>query len=307
MKLIEKFKKKVLNSQNSFVIDHSEKNINKTCYFVQGVVGKAQYVYGCCNYNDNKFYSDIDLELKLVAIIRDNKIYIWDEYFFTGWWDKYELQLLENVFLLEEIVKRANGYVKNVVFSEFYLKLEIPGDVAVNVELCQAKARRIIFSGKDKADVPECGNLFIQQDIANMLCGFIDFDKEVIKKLEMKKNQWMQKKAVNTKIQELIEKQGTVLPWEKEIADRLLAAGAKMVTAEFESEDKKATAKICPDIIINKMITGDSFSYWDFSTGKSGMELFKELGIDNRLKECLTCRNINKIMYRGNILYTKVY
>lgn len=82
MRLIEKFKEKVLNSQNSFVIEDCEKNTSRICYFVQGIVGKARYVYGCYHNNDNRFYSDTELELKLLAIVRDSKIYVLDEYFF---------------------------------------------------------------------------------------------------------------------------------------------------------------------------------------------------------------------------------
>lgn len=229
----------------------------------------------------------------------------WMSIFFIRWWDKYGLSMPEDVFLFEEIVKQANSYVKNKVFPEFYSNLEIPSGVTVNTEQRLANARSIIFSGKDRIDIPECDDFFTTQDIANMLCGFIDFGKESVKRLLEEKERWINKKAVNTKIQELIEKQGTVLPWEKEIADKLLAVGAKVVNVEFKSGDKKATAKICPDIIINKMITKYSFSYWDFSTNKSGRKLFEDLDINNRLEKCLTCRNINKIMYRGKILYTK--
>ena len=50
MKLIEKFRTEVLNSQDSFVITESGESGYKTRYFVQGNVGEARYVYGCYCY-----------------------------------------------------------------------------------------------------------------------------------------------------------------------------------------------------------------------------------------------------------------
>lgn len=82
MSLIEKFKEKVLNSQDSFVITDSRKGSYRVYYFVQGNVGKARYVYGYCSYRNANFCSGIKNELKLLAIIRDGKIYVCDEFFF---------------------------------------------------------------------------------------------------------------------------------------------------------------------------------------------------------------------------------
>ncbi len=65
MKLIEKFKTEVLNSQDSFVITEPGESGYKTRYFVQGNIGEARYVYGCYGYNSANFYSDINRKLDL--------------------------------------------------------------------------------------------------------------------------------------------------------------------------------------------------------------------------------------------------
>ncbi len=114
-------------------------------------------------------------------------------------------------------------------------------------------------------------------------------------------------KTIDAKIQELIKSPETALPWERVIADRLRGLNAKMVIAEFEMEGKKSSAKICPGIIINKMISESYFDYYNFMTGKKGQELFKNLGVESYLlsKRILTCKNIRKIMYKGKVLYER--
>lgn len=310
MKLIEKFRTEVLNSQDSFVITESGESGYKTRYFVQGNVGEARYVYGCYGYNSANFYSDINKKLDFIAIVRDNKIYIYDEFFFNLWQHNNKIQLPGNVYMFTDILKSANNYVRNVIFPKFYSGLEISDDVKINLNYCIVSARRIIFSGADSTEntgVPEYHDIFNEQDIASILCGFIDFGKESVKRLLEEKKQWINEKATDTKIQELIENPETVLSWEKAIADGLRGINAKTVLAEFEMGGKKSAAKICPDTIINKMAGNGYFDYYNFLTDKKGKELLEELGIDDKTgdKKYLTCKDIRKIVYRGKALYVR--
>lgn len=308
MKLIEEFREKVLNSQGSFVIIEPEKNGGKIFYFVQGNVGKARYVYGCQGYKNINFYSDISRELELLAIVLGSRIYVCDGFPFNAQlYNADGIPLPEGVFRFADIVKRANDYVRDVVFPEFYSNLEVYYKTDINPEYCRTAARRIIFSGMGGVGVPVYMDMFNAQDIADVLCGFMDFDKETRKRLEKEKDQWVRKKTIDAKIQELIASPETALPWERVIADRLRDLNAKMVTAEFEMEGKKSSAKICPGIIINKMISESYFDYYNFITGKKGQELFKNLGVESYLlsKRILTCKNICKIMYKGKVLYER--
>lgn len=63
-------------------------------------------------------------------------------------------------------------------------------------------ARRIIFSGADSIEstgVPEYHNIFNEHDIVGMLCGFIDFGKESVKRLLEEKERWINEKALAQK------------------------------------------------------------------------------------------------------------
>lgn len=308
MSLIEKFKEKVLNSQDSFVITDSRKGSYRVYYFVQGNAGKARYVYGYYSYRNANFCSGIKNELKLLAIIRDGKIYVCDEFFFDIWQCEYNGILLpEAVFKFTGIVRRANDYVRDVVFPEFYSGLEVCEDADIDLDRYVPAARKIIFFGMDSAGIPEYQDMFSEQDIADMLCGFMDFDKETGKRLGEEKDKWLKKKAINMKIQELIESPEIALPCEKAIADGLRSVTAKMVVAEFKVGDKKSAAKICPDIIINKMISNNYFDYYNFITDKKGLELFEELDVDINFgsKKSLTCNDISKITYGRKELYVR--
>ena len=99
-----------------------------------------------------------------------------------------DIPLPEGVFQFTDIVKRANNYVRNVVFPEFYSRLEICDSAGVNLNQCITDARRIIFSGIDSTDVPRYTDMFNEQDIADMLCGFMDFVKETGKRQLMQKS-----------------------------------------------------------------------------------------------------------------------
>lgn len=216
-----------------------------------------------------------------------------------------------NVYRFTDILKSANNYVRNVVFPKFYSGLEISDDVKINLNYCIVSARRITLSGEDSTEstgVPEYHDMFNEQDIAVMLCGFIDFGKESVKRLLEEKEHWINEKATDTKIQELIENPETVLSWEKAIADGLRGVNAKTVLAEFETCGKKSAAKTCSDAIINKMAGNGYFDYYNFLTDKKGRELLEELVIDDKTEDekYLTCKDISKIMYIGKALYVRI-
>lgn len=308
MVLIEEFKEKVLDSQGSFVITEPGKDCARICYFVQGIVGKARYVYGCYGYRNINFYSGMDVAPELIAIVLDNKIYIYNGSFFNVWHYRTKgIPLPEDILMFTDIVGSANSYVRDVAFPKFYSNHKICDSTEINLDHCLAAARMAVFSGGDSYGVPEYHDMFKEQDIADMMCGFMDFNKEVTKRLKEEKNQWTRSKIINIKIQELTENPEIVMSWEKAIADGLRSVNAKLVTAEFELYGKKSAAKICPDTIIKKMVDDDYFDYYNFSTDKRGRELLKELGAGSSLwsENLLTCKDISKIEYRGKILYSR--
>lgn len=312
MKLIDKFANKVLNENGSFTItinNDGEDTLNY--YFLQNNVGKARYIYGAKSWNDNKLYSNVNLKLKLVAIVSDENIYIVDEIFLQVY-KRYvyeEILLPENTIIFDEFVKDKNEYVSNVIFTDFYNALEVE-DVTNErtVEECKKRAREYFFS-KDLTALYEdekIGKIFTARDIANVLCGFISIEEESKKRLDREKRDWISKKSINEKIRSLMSDSETIFDWEIEIAEGLRSVDAKTVNVEFEMNGKRASGKVNPDAIIRALKTNGNFSEYDFKVIKQGDKVLEDLGAGGYWsKNPLRCKHINKITYGKKELYVK--
>lgn len=315
MRLIEKFAEEVFKNNGSFTIKMSRDNKedgNKTYHFLQDEVGKARYVYGFSNYWNEDFYAQLDAKPKIIAIVSDENIYVLDVFFLDIYvYGNDKVTLPNNVFILEEYTAEQNENISNTIFHEFYNKLGTDENSITDSEKeLKEKARSYIFS--KSADLPnvELKPLLNVQDIAHILCGFTDFEKEVKERLNKDKEQWIRKKSTDKKIKSLMENSETAACYEIEIADGIRSVEAKTVTVEFELNGKVVSAKINPDIIIRKMVQNDYFSGYDFEIAKRGDELIKGLGAStwrsgNNGNELLTCKNISKITYGKKELYVR--
>lgn len=312
MSLIEKFAEEVFKSENSFTIAITENVRDKRMYhFIKDNVNKATYVYGISCYSDPNYYGKLDCKNKVVAILREGKIYVVDIFFFDIYRYKEDVVLPNNVLVLNDYTAKQDEYISNTIFPEFYNGLETDDSfIAESDRELKKDARRFLFS--NTADLPkvELKPMFNKQDVAYILCGFINFDEEVSKRLNDSKEQWVRKKSTDKKIKSLMENPETVASYEIEIADGIRIVEAKTVTAEFELNGKIASAKISPNTIIRKMVENDYFSGYDFEIAKRGDELIKELGAStwrygNNGEELLTCKNITKITYGKKELYVR--
>lgn len=308
MKLIEKFAEEVFNKEGSFTIEipHSNKDGNKTYHFLQDKVGKARYVYGISNYWDVNFYAQLDTKPKVIAIVAEGKIYVVDIIFLEIYsYRNDKVVLPDNVIILNEYTAEQDKYVSDTIFSEFYDKLEIDENAIEESEKSlKEKARLFMFSRNIGLPNVELKPIFNEQDIAYILCGFTDFDKEVNERLNSNKNQWIRKKSTDKKIKDLMESSEIVTDWEMAIASGIREVEAKTVTVEFEFNEKIASAKINPETIIRKMIDSDYFSEYDFEITKRGKELIKELGAEKwGSNNTLKCEHIVKITYGRKELY----
>lgn len=314
MRLIEKFTEEVFKNKGSFTIKipHDNKEGYKTYHFLQDEVGKARYVYGFSDYYHDDFYAQLDVKPKIIAIVSDGNIYVLDVFFLDIYvYGNDKVTLPKNVFILGEYTAEQNENISNTIFPEFYNKLKTDENSITDSEKeLKEKARNFIFS--KSADLPnvELKPLLNVQDIAHILCGFTDFEKEVKERLDRDKEQWIRKKSTNKKIKSLMENSETAACYEIEIADGIRSVRAKTVTVEFELNGKIASAKINPDTIIRKMIQDDYFSGYDFEIAKRGDELIEKLGARkwrsiNNDNELLTCKNIIKITYGKKELYVR--
>lgn len=312
MSLIEKFAKEVFKSENSFTIAITENVRDKRMYhFIKDNVNKATYVYGISYYSDPNYYGKLDCKNKVVAILREGKIYVVDIFFFDIYRYKEDVVLPDNVFVLNDYTAKQDEYISNTIFPEFYNGLETNDSfIAESDRELKKKARGFLFSKTIGLPKIELKPMFNEQDVAYILCGFINFDEEVSKRLNDSKEQWIRKKTTDKKIKSLMENPETVASYEIEIADGIRSVEAKTVTVEFELNGKISSAKISPNTIIRKMVENDYFSGYDFEIAKRGDELIKGLGAStwrsgNNGNELLTCKNITRITYGKKELYVR--
>lgn len=316
MSLIVEFTEKVLNTEDSFSISlkHKEDSKDISCYFfIQGKVGNARYVYGINSWNDDTFYAGIDKKPELVAIVCDNTVYIVDEIFLKTY--RYfggvnTIELPANVRRFDEVVTEMNRYAIDKYFSEFYESLEseeITEEYVLND--CKKKAREYLFAKEQltvfEDEVP--ANIFTTDDIAKIICGFMNMEEETNRRLIEKKDKWVDVKSISGKIREYMKLPDTVLDWEMDIAGGLRSIDAKTVTVEFEMNGKKASGKISPRVIRNALETNDYFCSFNFEVCKQGEALIKALnaGQHHWDDNVLRCTHITKITYGKKVLYER--
>ncbi|MFG6378293.1 MAG: hypothetical protein K1W19_08270 [Lachnospiraceae bacterium] len=158
-----------------------------------------------------------------------------------------------------------------------------------------------------KIDKVELAPIFNKQDIADIICGSVDFQEETERRLNSDREEWVREKSINKKIREYVDNFEVAPIWEQKIADGIASIEAKTVTVEFELNGRKASAKIDPEIIIRKMVNNDYFMEYDFEIVKRGDELIKKLKVKEwgETENVLRCRNITKITYGRKELYVR--
>lgn len=313
MRLIDEFVERALNYNGSFDINIKErKQKDITNYhFLQSNVGKARYIYGMRSWNDEKFYSKVDLKPELVAIVSEGIVYIVDEIFLQvyRWCNQEEALLPENTKRFDEVVKETNEYVSNIIFVGFYNTLDIEEITDENtIAECRKRARDYLFSKEPTVlfEDEKLDEIFNMRDIANALCGFMDIETEAKDRLEKRKSEWISKKSTNEKIRKLMQDDETAFDWEIAIAEGLRSVDVKTVVVEFELNGKRASGKINPDTIIRALKTNDNFSGYDFEVAKHGDKLLEDLGAGDHWSEnALRCKHIVKITYGKKELYVR--
>lgn len=306
MNLIEEFIKVVKNNEKSFslTIKNNRVTNEKHFSFMQCEVGKARYIYGDYDFYDNNFHSKLDLKPELVAIVVNDIIYITDAFFFDVYRNEDifsdKLQLLSS--------DKENEYIKEVMFPEFYNSLQINEiESKDSIKSLELKAREILLSKNPQVQMPTKDSIFDLQDIANALCGFIDLKEEGKRRLDEQKDKWVSIKSTNEKIKALMLIPDIVKDWELKIAEGLRSVDAKTVFVEFELNDRRASAKINPSVILNKISDNDCFLDYDFQISKHGSELIKKLGAGNWHSDenSLRCKDITKITFGKKTLYER--
>lgn len=313
MSLIDIFAEKALSIDGSFDITIKEGKRDITNYhFLQGNVGKAKYVYGAKTWNNENFAANMDLKPALVAIIAEDIIYVVDDFFLQtyNYGGQKENILPSCVKNFYDYAKEQNTYASEVVFAKFYEDLDAM-EIADEdtMDDCKDTARTFLLSKNPvtpyEEAVPE--NMLKENDVAKILCGLIDAESEVLRRLEDKKESWIKLKSKTQKIISLIKEGCVVEDWELKIIEGLRGVDAKTVTVEFEFNGIKDSGKMTPEIIIRTLREKSYFSGYNFETTKRGDEIIANLGAghwwgDNPLR----CNHIVRITYGKKVLYDTV-
>lgn len=298
--LLSKFRTKILEGE-SILQPFSIRRPPDFYHFFTDKVGKAYFIYGIHTWNDKKVHADITNKVSPIAIVVKNNIIITDMLFFCIY-NSDEITLPPNMMFLSTVTNRFNTLIQKTVFNPFYNNL--PTTPLEDKEYV-IKARKSLLMGESFAHTPP--NLFSCQDIVNSLCGFMNLEKEAKHKFEKNKEDWIYIKSEESKISELLFNDKAAEPWEKDLAKVLLNTDAVSVTVEFMYNDKVASAKIAPAIILRRLTHKDYFSSYDFPTNNVANTISKTIGISfcSWEKNHLTCEHINKITYRKKDLYVK--
>ena len=304
MRLIDEFVDKVLNSDDAFAL-HEKKDIYH--YYLQGKVGKAKFVYGARGY-DERFYVDLAQKPELVAVVADGTVYIVDA---------FELDvhlrgvvLPEHTRMFDVALHDINEHFTNVVFVDYYDKLDIVEITEEkSIARCKADARLILLSENPVIEQAKEKSIYSGRDLLNILCGFANAEDKCNEYLSNAKEDWVALKSKNAKIAEFMESADTAPEWELRLAKGLREVNAASVTAEFERNGKRASAKIRPCVITRNLKENDYFTDYSFCVTKRGEELIEYLGAGNsgwnKENPPLYCKDISKITYGKKVLYVR--
>ena len=299
--IFNEFVNKVMTNESSFEIVNADSSDYMS--FMKRKVGNCEYIYGIRSYSESGI-SAISKKPELVAITADGRIYIVAIYE-LGIYNVQKIAFPENVEYLS--ADNENKYLMDVILPNYIDTLVVEEDEKSEYTCNCLETARMILLDNYKLENYNPHFYFTQQDKADMLCGFLDFDEAVKKGLEENKDYLLLQKRTRQRIDELVESPDTVEPWELKLADSIKTLDAKAVLTEFELNGKKASAKINPKIILNTLIAKTYFSGYNFISQKEGKTLLRDLGTttywsdENRL----TCQNISKITFRNKEVYVR--
>lgn len=304
--LIEEFINAVLkNDSGSFNI----KLKDATYHFLQDNVGNAKYIYGEYSYNNDNFYSSLDVDYKLVAIVSNGIVYVTNEYFMNvtkahgGIPPKYE----EYVKLFSNTVDEMNNYAIDTIFPKFYDNLETIKLTDEDSECCERTARKYILSvNKNKTYPSPSPNVLLKEEIvANILCGFTNVDDEASNALNAEIEDWVYRKSINERIKELVKDENIVNTWELAIIDGLRTIpDAKNVNVKFTINGISACEKVAIDVLVRLLTDRRCFDYYNFTTDKAGKDILTKLAGTHHT-ENVTCECISEITFGKKKIYTK--
>ena len=326
--LLKQFKEKVLSTNESFTLKINHSGYRDSCryyHFVQSIVNNVKLIYGSNKYGDEYSYMEYGFEFELCAIVKENTIYIKDEFLFNVYnykyaEDKSKLQELKNeqINLFSLYKESVYKQIKDTTFKEFYDRLnvsdKVDGILFDNNKLNNYKRNAISIILSDK----EIEEFRLNYQILNNdytyikhLCdveNIFNVAMEVFNK-EHNKNIIFNNKIMREVIKHIIDNKEKYFTENElnliKVIKQLKEINCKNVVAEFEFDEKKDSAKISLDKIEQVLIRDDYFSKWLFITSKEGERIHKRLGLNYSNENQFKCDKITRIIYRSKNVYIR--
>lgn len=317
--ILEDFIEKWKNEDAFFLRYPEDSGIESVMFFTSIPVGNATYIYGKKFFaKERATYAGINHKSELVAIAvtgedkAKDMLYIVDGFIFNlHERASYQLPLPERTMTFSDFCKQTNERINKEIVQPLYDSLPVTKEFTEDeIEVCKQRTRQILLHNNTQAFAMPQINFEDANDIAAMLCGFIDLEQKAKEIFKTKEVGYKDKKAWDSKIKDFISKPEFIPEWERDLASALHYAADELkaanVTVEFEYNGVLGSGKTAPKHILNHLISNEGFSDYDFHSRKEGEKLLDTLGCCNSWgNRVLRCLHIKRIVYRNNVLFER--
>lgn len=241
-------------------------------------------------------------DFKVVAIVKENSIYIFNMLLITG---KAQLEELPpNVFHVNfEFCKKLFNTL-NV--EKAYVDLNEDFGSSSKRDLQDVARHFMIFEEDPFAavDKAEKHDLYSQlrlnkQDIANDLLGTRSIRNTLQKNFETNKDYLRDIKITYAEVRKICLQKDLVKPFERKMGQTLMTCKAQNVNVTFSINGNTATSKVSMTDLKYALVHERPFRVFAFKNMGALLQQLKAK------PEELTCRNISKISYNRKVLYEK--
>ena len=146
------------------------------------------------------------------------------------------------------------------------------------------------------------------KDCENHLCGYIDLEKETIKRLEDTSSVLCFKIICDILIQMCMKAHIGVEPWEMALSGALKKE-MRSVEVFLESGGKTVKSYMPVLFLLEKLDKKEDFDILDFLSAPKGKDKFSKLQLTDMnglsVFDGLSCKDIVKVSYRGKTIYEK--
>lgn len=309
--LIEKFTETVrLTATNFCLTDGLNRDGIDSISFTQHKRGLARYIYGksYCLGGLTKSSNP-----KLYAIATDEIVYIinLESFGLDAVKDKEKLPM--NTITLEDHrrtwIKRQetllDGYMLDLRANQQGVEIS-----ESQLKKCKDLSRHYLLYKELPEDklLNPLGFFATYKDCENHLCGYIDLEKETIKRLEDTSSVLCFKIICDILIQMCMKAHIGVEPWEMALSGALKKE-MRSVEVFLESGGKTVKSYMPVLFLLEKLDKKEDFDILDFLSAPKGKDRFSKLPLTDinglSVIDGLSCKDIVKVSYRGKTIYEK--